>query len=132
MSKITTPSVWFQLRAHEIRLIELLHFYECTFNTVYPSQEHLAEKLHISVRSVRRAVARLRELGLLAVEPRRYRDKQGRVRSHSNVYKLLGASSRIGAKLRGILSRITGRPRAGLSYQNKRKGSSLRLLILKK
>jgi hypothetical protein len=128
MSKTTTPSVWFQLRAHEIRLIELLHFYERTFTAVFPSQEHLAKKLHVSVRTVRRAVSHLRELGLLVVQARRYRDRQGRVRSHSNVYKLL---SSLGAKLRGIVSRLTGRPRSASATKTEKKEERLDLSFVK-
>jgi len=100
-------SVWFSLTASDIRIIQLFDYYESVFGRVFPSQATIAERVHVSERTARRSVAHLKDLGLLLVQPRKYRDRQGRWRSHSNVYTLLSA---IGATVRGLVNRLlTGR-----------------------
>ncbi len=108
MKNPNTALAWYQLTGHDLRLYEQLYYYERCFGKVFPSQKTLAHRLKCSVRTVRRSIKRLQSLGLLQVRARKYQDRGGRWHSRSNVYKLCGF---LGAKVRGILSRLTGRPR---------------------
>jgi Bacterial regulatory proteins, gntR family len=115
-------TTWYQLSGVDLRVIEQLDFYHRSFARVFPSQQHLAVKLHVSVRTVRRSIARLKHFGLLTVQARRYRDRQGRIRSHSNCYRLL---SFIGGKVRSLLARLTGRPSLSSRTKTKEKTEPL-------
>jgi biotin operon repressor len=115
---------WYKLSGHELRIAELFHYYKRTFGRVFLSQETIARKLHISVRTVRRCIKRLQELGLLAVERRMYRNTLGQCKSLTNVYRLL---SFIGAKVRSLLHRLAGRPAVAREEQNKEKEEPLDL-----
>lgn len=119
---------WHALTATDFRLLEYLQFLNRQYGKVFPSQETLSKHLKVSVRTARRSIAHLKELGLLLVQPRRFRNALGRVRSQSNVYKLCTV---IGAKVRGILSRLTGRTRAA-SVNKTRKKEELSDVIYKR
>src|SRR3954452_19866327 len=108
MQKTSIGGEWYQLSRVDFLLLEQLHYYERTFGKIFPAQKTLALRMHCSVRTVRRAVAHLKSLGLLAVRGMKYRDRLGRIRSRSNTYKIL---SLIGAKVRSLLTRLTVRPR---------------------
>jgi DNA-binding transcriptional MocR family regulator len=108
MKNHSIVAAWYQLTGHDLRLYEQLSYYERVYGVVFPSQKTLAFRLKCSVRTVRRSIKHLKLLGLLKVRARKYQDRLGRWRSHSNVYKLCGF---LGAKMRGILARLTERPR---------------------
>ena len=99
--------LWYGLSGTDIRLLEQLDYYYRRFGRAFPSQKKLAEILCVSERTVRRSVKHLRDLGLLAVHHLKYRNRLGQIRSRSNSYKVL---TFVGAKIRSLFVRLTGRP----------------------
>src|SRR5262245_42270740 len=101
-------SVWYELSGLEIRLLEELRFLQGDRNYCFPSREYLGRKLQCSVRSISRHTNKLRRLGLLRIQPRRYRRRDGTWTTRSNLYQVL---TFIGAKIRRLLTVLTDRPK---------------------
>ena len=110
--------VWLQLTAVDIKILEMFDYLERVGGSIFPSQKWLADKLCVSERTIRRGVAHLKTLGVVLVQPQRRRDRQGRVRSHNNRYRILGLC---GAFIRGLLARLTGRTRTASVNKTKKK-----------
>lgn len=98
-------SVWYELDAHDLRLLEELHFLTGDRQYCFPSRAYLAAKLGISIWCVSRHSAKLRRLGLLRIQARRYRRADGTWETRSNLYQVLGF---IGRKIRALLTALTG------------------------
>src|SRR5436190_11582677 len=93
-------SVWYELSGVDIRLLEELTFLQGNRGCCFPGREYLAYKLRVSVRTVSRSIRRLRLLGVLHVQARRYQRRDGTWKTRSNLYQVLGFA---GAKIRQIL-----------------------------
>src|SRR5262249_47294902 len=80
---------------------------------------YLSVKLGITSWCVSRHLHKLQRLGLLRIQPRRYRRRNGTWDTRSNLYKLLSFA---GAKVRQLFARLTGlRPGASRSKQKEKK-----------
>lgn len=116
--KSNTYQEWFQLDGIDFRLIEELTFLQGNRGCCFPSREYLAAKLKISIWTISRHTSKLKGLGLLSIQPRRYRRTDGTWATRSNIYKVLGF---IGSKVRKILSLLTGvRPKARIPKQKEK------------
>jgi predicted AAA+ superfamily ATPase len=122
-------SVWFELTATDMRVIQLFDYYESIFGSIFPSQATIAKRIHTSERTARRSVHHLKELGLLLVQARRYRNRLGKIRSKSNVYTLLTA---IRTTVRRLINRLlTGRPKKARATKTGKKEEILDLSFVK-
>jgi biotin operon repressor len=102
-------AAWNKLSGVDIRVLELFDYYHRTFGYIFPSQATIARKLEISERTVRRSIADLKEMGLIVVQQRHFRNRLGQIRSQSNVYRLL---TLVGCKIRRLLNCLApGRPK---------------------
>src|SRR5262249_44961242 len=111
-------AVWRQLTATDFRLLEYLHYLSKRYTCVFPSQRTLAKRLAIAERTARRSVAHLKEIGLLLVHPRRFRNALGQIRSQSNAYRIC---TMVGAKIHGLVARVTGRTQKSRVIKTKEK-----------
>ena len=101
----TIASVWYELSGLEIRLIEELNFLQGSRNYCFPGREYLAAKLKVSTRTISRHTHKLQVLGLLRIQPRRYKRRNGTWLTRSNLYQVLGF---LGQKMRQILGLLAG------------------------
>lgn len=109
---------WHQLSGHDFRLIEEFHFLTGKRDYCFPSREYLAAKLHITKWCVSRHTRKLMRLGLLRIQARRYRRRDGTWATRSNLYQL---QKHIGRKVRQIMALLTGvRPGAHIPSPQKK------------
>ena len=92
----------------DIKVVEYFDYLQGRFGRIFPTQEKIAERVGVSVRTIKRSIAHLKELGVIGVQSWLLRDKGGKVRGQRNVYALLGLA---GAFIRGLIGRITGGPK---------------------
>jgi len=117
--RLAITQAWWELDGTDFRLIEELAFLQGTRPYCFPSREYLAAKLKVSIGTISRHTHKLSHLGLLKIQPRRYRRVDGTWRTRSNLYALL---TFIGSKLRQLLALLTGvRPSARRPKQKKEK-----------
>lgn len=108
---------WREMTGVDIKVVEYFDYLQGRFGRIFPTQEKIATRVGVSVRTVKRSIAHLKELGVIGVQSWLIRDREGKVRGQRNVYALLGLA---GAFIRGLISRITGGPkRARLTRQKK-------------
>jgi hypothetical protein len=119
---------WFQLDGIDFRLIEELAFLQGNRHHCWPSREYLASKLKVSIWTISRHTAKLSSLGLLRIQHRRYRRRDGTWATRSNLYQVL---SFIGSKVRQILSLLTGVRRSARIPESNKKSDPPDLSFIK-
>ncbi len=110
--------IWRQLNGTDFRLLEQLTFLSKAKGYAYPSQKYLSKALRCHRSTITRSINKLKELGLLVVNPRKYRRKNGQFLTESNAYRVIHW---IGWKVRSLFHKVTDVAKAKHKLKKKEK-----------